>query len=502
MTNFQNTLPHAARIEEEIRYRKRINPIGWHDLLPMQAKFAEDEAYIKFLFGGNRSGKSEGLADYVLRRIKRRREKFKRPQKVWIVGETFQDSIAIQQTKIWNLLPKYEIKYGNFDDINGFPNRKLQLKDGSLITFKSYDQKRDAFQSDDIDIIWNDEEPPYDIYKEQRMRLIDRKGEMVVSMTSLKGVTDLIDDVFEDYEAVETQYAPLVDETLPRIAEKNGARFYFLWTTENPYIPQERLEEEVKLMTRDEIKARIYGLPINLTGKIYLAMSKKIHVVRFTDLPEGNYTLHHILDPHDRKPWAMIWIAVHKTGAAYVVDEYPNKDFLEMKTDDKTYEDYGKIIRQKDEALRELFGVKIHRRIIDPNFGNKTVQLARRQGGQSSTTPKKELEKLGFKFKDGIDALEAGHLKVRGLLHYERDNATGEITKQPGLFFVENNRNTIRAMLKYSRKDTLTADGDEKDKVGPMEKYKDHPDCVRYGAMSGLNYIDQRVVQTKAEKVY
>lgn len=498
--NLQDTLLQAAKINDEITYQKKINPLAWHKLLPMQKKFAEDPSVVKFLFGGNRSGKSEGAADYIQRRIKQRELKYRRPQKVWVVGETYQDSVAIQQTKIWNLTAKNDIKYGKFDEINGFTNRKLQFKYGSLITFKSYDQQRESFQSDDIDLIWNDEEPPYEIYKEQRMRLLDRNGEMIISMTSLKGVTDLIDDVFEDFETIESQHSPLVDEILPRITEKNGIKFYFLWTVENPHISQERVMQEVEFMARDEVKSRILGIPINLTGKIYISMNKKVHVIQFNQLPEGDYTLYHILDPHDRKPWAMIWIAVHKTGTAYVVDEYPNRDFIDMKYDDKSYEDYAHVIRSKDAALKELFGVPIHRRIIDPNFGNKTVQLARRQGGQASTTPKKELEHLGFRFKDGIDSLEAGHLEVRKLLAYKRNEETKQITMAPGLMFVDTCHNTIRGMLKYSRKDVVSGDGDEKDKVGPKEKWKDFPDCVRYAAMSNLQYLNPKSVDSEYKK--
>lgn len=482
----------------ELEYRRTVNPIKYHKLLPMQQRFKDDKALLKCIFGGNRSGKSEGAADDVLS-FGLEKEK----ARIWICGETFQDSIAIQQRKIWNLVPRRRILYGNYDEINGFTNRKLLLDNGTLYTFKSYDQGTKVFQSDDIDLVWNDEEPPADIYKEQRMRLIDRNGRMIISMTSLKGVTELIEEIFEEYDPLETQEAPLIKEVLPRVAEKNGAKFYFLWTTENPHINHERTLLEAELMTRDEKKSRIYGMPINLTGRIYPAVSRDIHVVQsIEDMPEGHYTLYHVLDPHDMKPWAMIWVAVHKTGSAYVIDEYPNRDFFDV-IEHKTYAEYGEIIKDKEKYMKEMFGVGVRRRIIDPNFGNKTVQLARRQGGQTSTTPKKELGKLGFVFKDGIDALEAGHMKVREMLHYSRDEESQEIIKQPQLKFLEGCRNTVRSMLRYSRKDPETSSGDIRDKVGPHEKYKDHPDCVRYGAMSNMRFYDDKEFnQTETRKVY
>lgn len=485
-----------VEINEELAYQQRINPLAYHELLPMQEKFKQDIAKTKLLFGGNRSGKSEGVADYVADKALNIPK-----QRIWIAGETYQDSIAIQQRKIHLLIPQHRIVYGKYDQINGYTNRKILLDNGTLIMFKSYDQGAGAFASDDIDLIWNDEEPPHDIYKEQRMRLIDRDGEMIISMTSVKGITDLVEEIFEDYETIESEYAPLVDETLPRIAQKDSIRIYFLWTPENPHIKQKRILSEAKLLTREEKKSRIYGIPINLSGKIYPAFSRKIHVLKdIYDMPEGYYTLYEVLDPHDRKPFALGWYAVHKTGAVYCVDEWPDRNFNEISYDDNTYDDYKKIIKDKNAYLEDLFGTKVKKRIIDPNFGNKTVKLAIRQGGKSTTTPKKELLARGLFYQDGIDALEAGHLKVREFLHYEVKG--DEVVTQPRLYFLSHCQNHIRHLSRYSRKDITTTDGDVKDKVKPKEKYKDFSDLTRYLCMSDPVYIQEKQPKQETKKRY
>ena len=483
-------------IEEELEHQKKLHPLIFHKLLPMQQKFRDDPARFKCIFGGNRSGKTECVAHCITDDAEKNDN-----LKIWICGETYQDSVAIQQSKIHALASPKAIEYGRYGEINGYTNRKLLYKNRSLETFKSYDQGRESFQSDDIDKIWDDEEPPFAVYKEQKMRLLDRDGQIIISMTSTKGITELIEDIFEDADVTESQYAPMVDEVLPRIAEKNGVKFYFLWTEENPYINQDRVKQEAKHMTRQEIKQRFYGIPLNLAGRIYVTMNKFIHVTTIEEMPEGKYTLFYILDPHDRKPWAMIWIAVHITGTAYVIDEYPNKPFTEMEYDDKTYKDYAAIIRSKEQHIYELFGKKIHRRIIDPNFGNKTVQLAERQGGQSKTTPKKQLQKLGFKFKDGIDPVAAGHLAVREWLYYDTDDS-GEVIVQPKLLFCDNCSNSILGMLRYSYKDATTPSGDEKDQVGPQEKWKDFPDVVRYFVMSDPKYMHPEERKDDFKKVY
>lgn len=459
---------------KELQYRKNLNPLEFFEGLKQQEKWRKDPARTKALFGGNRAGKTMAGAEYVIRKCLA-----KPRQRWWMVAESFADSVNIQQRKVWELLPKNRVKYGKYDEINGFTNRKLLFDNKSIIIYKSYDQDREAFGGEDLDGILFDEEPDHDILKESRMRLVDRDGEMLFTMTSLKGVTEVIQDIFEGHDVLESKYASLVDEVLPTVVEKNGIKFYFLWTTENQHLNQERVIQEAKLMTRDEIKSRIYGIPINLSGKIYLKFNKNIHIVPFEDVPFNKVTLYHVLDPHDRKPWAMIWVAVHITGTAYVVDEYPERNFNEMFSDDKTYNDYAEIIREKEEGLKQIFGKSVYKRIIDPNFGNKTVQLAERQGGQSKTTPKKELSKRGFRFIDGIDALEAGHLKVREALYWEEKD--GEIIVQPKVFITDNCPNTSRHLSRYSRGDILTSDGDVRDKVKPKEKWKDF--CFIAGTM-------------------
>lgn len=459
----------------ELERRKLMNPLSFFENLEMQQLFDECPSKIKGLFGGNRSGKTEKGAEYVLKKCLD-----KPKQKWWCCAESFKDSVEVQQSKIWKLIPKDKLKYAKYDEVNGFTNRKLIFTNGSSIIFKSYDQEREAFQGADLDGILNDEEPPYSIYREQRMRLLDRDGELLFTMTSLKGITALLADIFDEHDVKKSQYAPLVDKDLPRIVEKQGMTFFMLWTTENPYINQDRTLQDAKLMTKQEITSRIYGMPMNLAGKIFMNWNYDVHVIEPEDVPADKFTLYNILDPHDRKPWALTWIAVDEQDVAYVFDEYPAKNFNEMLYDDKTYDDYAKVIKDKEAVYKHMMapGTEIIR-IIDPNYGNKATKLAIRQGGQSSTTIKKELQKRGLYYSDGIDALEAGHLKVREALHWQEKD--GELIVHPKLYVCSNCQNTIRHASRYSRKDITTSDGDEKDKVKPMEKYKDF--CFIAGTM-------------------
>lgn len=475
-----------AEISHVIKVRKYLNPLEWFKSLKYQRLFEDCKAKVKGVFGGNRSGKTQIGAKYVIEFALKHTK-----SRIWVCAETEEISINIQQRKIWELLPKNDVKYCYYDEVNGFRNGKIVFKNGTIIRFKTYKQGREAFQSDDIDLIWNDEEPPYDIYREQRMRLIDRDGEMIFTMTALKGVTELVSEIYDDHDVIKSEHNELVGEDLPRIISKNGATFFMLWTTENPHISQERLLEDVKVMSKSEIKSRICGIPLNMAGRIYPMFNKQIHVVSDDMIPKRLVTLYHVLDPHDRKPWAMQWWAVHKSGTAYCIREYPwLKNFNEMEYDDKTYDDYVEVIRQIEDELLQIYGRTVYKRIIDPNFGNKTVQLVKRVDGKASTTPIKELRARGLKFVDGVDILEAGHLQVRKLIHWaEKD---GEIIVQPQMLWSERCENSILHMSRYSWKDIGTKDGDEKAKPGITQIYKDFCDTGRYFAMSGFAYHERK----------
>lgn len=482
--------------------RRRLNPLNWFKPVGLQGEiikevFEDKTANTIFVCGSNRSGKTE-VGAYIANEWAVRYPK----SRIWLSAETFSDSVNLQQRKVYSLLPITHAKYAYYDEINGFRNRKLLYKNKSRIEFKSFDQRREGFQGDDIDLIINDEEPPYDIVKEQRMRLIDRNGIMVFTMTPMKGVTDLIEDLYDEHDVIRSEYAPLVGEELPRIARKGRTIFFSLWSSENHHINRARLVEESKFMTKEEKKARLYGIPANISGKIYPKFNKDIHVIEPADIPRTKVALYHVLDPHDRKPWAMQWWAVHITGTAYCIYEYPfMRNFNEMEYDDKTYDDYVKEIKRVELDLTRWFGRSVSRRIIDPNFGNKTMQLAERVSGQSKTTPVIELRKRGLHFRDGIDALEAGHLQVRKWMHWEKKG--NEFTVRPKMYVSSECENTIRHLSRYNRKDVLTSDGDVKDKVGVRDKWKDYSDLVRYFLMHNPTYVPRhKPQQQEAERVY
>ena len=58
-TEQESLRAELMEITAEIEHRLKVNPLSAFNHLPLQKLFAEAEACIKALFGGNRSGKTE-----------------------------------------------------------------------------------------------------------------------------------------------------------------------------------------------------------------------------------------------------------------------------------------------------------------------------------------------------------------------------------------------------------------------------------------------------------
>lgn len=68
----------------------------------------------------------------------------------------------------------------------------------SLLTLKSYDQRRVAFEGEERHGIWLDEEPPIDIYAECLMRTMTTDGIIMCTFTPMEGMSDTVMLYLED----------------------------------------------------------------------------------------------------------------------------------------------------------------------------------------------------------------------------------------------------------------------------------------------------------------
>ncbi len=62
----------------------------------------------------------------------------------------------------------------------------------STVGFKSYDQGRQKWQSETLDFVWFDEEPPMDIYMEGLTRTNATGGMTFITFTPLLGMSEVV----------------------------------------------------------------------------------------------------------------------------------------------------------------------------------------------------------------------------------------------------------------------------------------------------------------------
>lgn len=137
-----------------------------------------------WLFGANRSGKSEALAAMIASFLRfgvlnpleafTRRDLEVKPVRVWAISLDFDMSRNILQPRIFNngaglgalpFIPDSEIASWNVT------NQMLILKNGSICIFKSVDSGRNHFMGADIDLAGFDEVPEEPVHREVAIRV-------------------------------------------------------------------------------------------------------------------------------------------------------------------------------------------------------------------------------------------------------------------------------------------------------------------------------------------
>lgn len=173
----------------------------------------------------------------------------------------------------------------------------------SVIGFKSCDQGREKFQGTSLDFVWFDEEPPKDIYEECRMRVLDRKGDIFGTMTPLKGLTFLYNEIYLNrYNDPEVWYE-------------------FMEWSDNPYLDEGEVQELGGRMDERALQSRRYGRFGAGEGLVYPEFDEKVHVIEPFALPK-EWQDNISIDPGLNNPLSAHWYAVDFDDNVYVTYEH------------------------------------------------------------------------------------------------------------------------------------------------------------------------------------
>ena len=272
----------------------------------------------RWVFGGNRSGKTECGAVEVIyfARGNHPYRKIDKATNGWVVSLSTQVQRDVAQSKILHYLNPDWI-----EDVVMLSGRKDNYQNGvidyiliknvfgstSKIGFKSCDQGREKFQGTSLDYVWFDEEPPYDIYSECRMRVLDKNGDIFATMTPLKGLTFVYEEIF-----------------LNKFND-NNVWYEFMQWDDNPYISEEAKTAMKNSMSKDELRSRQYGEFLDFGGRVYTEFDEQINVIEPFEVPyEWQDKIS--IDPGLKNPLSCHWYCVDYDGNVYVVAEHYESD--------------------------------------------------------------------------------------------------------------------------------------------------------------------------------
>lgn len=267
----------------------------------------------RWVFGGNRSGKTEcGAVETVW--LARGIHPYRRNKPniaCWVVSLSQQVQREVAQQKVLYYLDKTWIEdvvmvvgskgapsYGVIDYIVV----KNVFGGTSKIAFKSCEAGRDKFQGASLDFVWFDEEPPKDIYDECMMRVLDRKGHVFGTMTPLKGLTWVYDEIYLNCHSNKEVW------------------FEFMEWADNPYLEQDEVEQMSRSMSQDMLDSRRYGKFTSGSGLVYGEFSEA-NIVEPFDFPASwQDTLS--IDPGLNNPLSCHWYCRDDDNNVYVVAEH------------------------------------------------------------------------------------------------------------------------------------------------------------------------------------
>lgn len=401
-----------------------------YEPLPAPAEFHRSQAKFRWIFGGNRSGKSESNIGFDLCSFALGVHPFRFTlpnSTIWAVANSW----PLVGKLLWGEKIKDYLPYSEIYDIlwhnraAEIPN-EIQLMNGNRIEFKAGEQGRKAFEGRPIDAIYQDEQIKSDsegIMQEMEARLMDRNGFFAGSMTPLVPQPWL-----------EERVATLPDEDDIFYADLNDNR-----KSRGGYIDDKEIDLMIAKWPEEVKETRIKGHFAAFLGAVYKTFNRRTHVCEPFDIP-SHWERYRVIDWGFNNPFVCLWLARDKDKQWYVYNEhYVSQQTLKFHAE-----------RIKSISGRERYHATWADHDAQDRFEFKKL-------GIPTIAAKKDIHL-------GIEAVQAA-LKVQS-------------NGKPRLQIFDTCKNTIKEMGGYK-----WAEGTErKDAKDEPMKVNDHTcDCIRYG---------------------
>lgn len=262
------------------------------------------------VLGGNRGGKTVvGAAETAYRLLGTHpfKSTHKPPIKVWACSQDLPGSSdtphkQLEELRRW--IPKDALRGGSWETAYSPSGRTLNLKNGSLVVFKGYDQGPLKFESDAIHWAWLDEEPEdKSIWTSVLLRLADYSGGWMITATpvlSLYGkgwLEGLYDAYNNDRDGV-------------------GFELHQLYSYENPHLSTGVLDELFSNLSTEERAVRESGAFARLSGRVLSELASRHIAPPF--YPPASWRHYLVLDFGFSNPSAGLFAAADPDGRLWL----------------------------------------------------------------------------------------------------------------------------------------------------------------------------------------
>lgn len=437
---------------------------------------------IKAFFGSNRSGKTTAgiyedcchATGYYPDWWKGRR--WDRPTIGRIFASDFSNGVRVITKKLHEWIPKSSIIDIHRNNLKADVEWYIKHTSGgtSYFNIMSYEQDVDLAEGWEGDWAHFDEPPPRELYIATARGLVDRDGLTLFSLTPLKEPW-LFDEI---YNSKNNNVFSVVCDMRHNVLRKNPLSGQWIG------LKEEAIKKFEEKLTEEERETRVHGKFRYLAGRIWKEWDRDIHTFNRSKWVKGKENVvvdgeppHHwprclILDPHDRNPHALLWVALDETNESWM--------YREAYLAEHTIEDVVEYIRKVELAARE----KVNLRIIDPNFGPKKY-------ANTGNTVRDEFEMAGRKlnypirFMFGDDHKEVARKAVAQALKFDSLKPLG-LLNHPQWHIASDLKECIYQVEHYVWDEFRLSDRDPKEK--PKDLNTHFPDLFQYYSLSNLKW--------------
>lgn len=295
-------------IEEICKLGRDISQ--YQPLTSTHTAFHASKKPIRWLFGGNQSGKTyTNMMDLAMTALEVHPFRPVIPNGVHWVGIESWDMVrdVLWADYLQKFIPPWQIQDIHYGQ-DRVPKRVLLLN-GHAIEFKAFNQGRSLFQARKIDTFHGDEQCHRDfqgIFQEIQARMLVKNGYISWSLSPIipqPFLEDRIDDL------------PITDD------------IFFVNLNDNRkscggYIDDANVDALIKDWAEEVQATRVEGKFSSFFGAVYKTFNKKTHVIAPFTIPDS-WPRYRGFDFGFTNPFVCLWVARNpETGAYYVYREY------------------------------------------------------------------------------------------------------------------------------------------------------------------------------------